>query len=89
MAGVAVAGLSAGRARAPRGSVRCTCAQPALKPLPWARPAPQVRTGLGSLPADFDAVARRAPGGLPSAASNLARWEAYAAAHMYDPSAKL
>lgn len=48
----------------------------------------QVRTGLGSVPADFDAVIKRV-GGLGSAASNLARWEAYAAAHMYDPSAKL
>ena len=45
---------------------------------------PQVRSGLGTLPADFDEVVRRA-GGLSSAASNLARWEAYAAAHMFDP----
>lgn len=42
-----------------------------------------VRAGLGSLPADFDEAVRRSS--LPSSASNLARWEAYAVAHMYDP----
>ena len=53
-----------------------------------------VRSRLGSLPADFDAVVAstggvRLPGGA-SSASNLAHWEAYATAHMYDPnSAKL
>jgi hypothetical protein len=46
----------------------------------------QVRTGLGSIPADFD-QAVRSPRGLPTSASNLARWEAYATAHMFDPSA--
>ena len=51
-------------------------------------PLPQVRSGLGSLPANFDAVVKRA-GSLGSAASNLARWEVYAAAHMFDPAAKL
>ncbi len=45
----------------------------------------QVRAGLGSLPADFDEAVRRS--GLPSSASNLTRWEAYAVAHMYDPNA--
>ena len=35
---------------------------------------------LGSLPTDFDAVS-----GLPPSAPALARWEAYARAHMYDP----
>lgn len=45
----------------------------------------QVRSGLGSLPADFDEAAKRA--GLPSSASNLARWQAYAVARMYDPAA--
>lgn len=48
-----------------------------------------VRSGLGSLPADFDAVVRRTAGRLSGsgAASNLALWEAYAAAHMFDPAA--
>lgn len=44
----------------------------------------QVRTGLGSLPADFDAALKGRA--LPTAASNLTHWEAYAAAHMFDPS---
>lgn len=44
----------------------------------------QVRTGLGSLPADFDEAGRR-DRVLPTSASNLARWEAYAAAHMFNP----
>ena len=47
-----------------------------------------MRTGLGSVPDDFDAMVKRA-GGVPSTASNLARWEAYSAAHFFDPSAKL
>ena len=47
-------------------------------------PALQVRTGLGCLPADFDSVVRAA--GVAHTASNLARWEAYAVAHMFDPS---
>jgi hypothetical protein len=42
-----------------------------------------VRTGLGCLPADFDSVVRAA--GVAHTASNLARWEAYAVAHMFDP----
>ena len=44
-----------------------------------------VRSGLGCLPADFDEVVKSA--GLASSASNLARWEAYAAAHWFDPAA--
>lgn len=44
----------------------------------------QVRSGLGSIPADFDTVCRQV--GLLSSASNRARWEAYAAAHMFNPS---
>lgn len=55
-------------------------AAPPTRPAP---PAVQVRAGLGSLPADFDEAVRRSS--LPSSASNLARWEAYAVAHMYDP----
>ncbi|KAL4857157.1 NADP-dependent malic enzyme [Chlorella vulgaris] len=42
-----------------------------------------VRTGLGSLPADFDAALKGRA--LPTTASNLTHWEAYAAAHMFDP----
>lgn len=55
---------------------------PALPPPP---PDTQVRSGLGSLPADFDEAVRHSAG-FPSSASNLARWEAYAVARMYDPS---
>ncbi|PSC71198.1 NADP malic enzyme [Micractinium conductrix] len=40
-----------------------------------------VRSGLGVTPPDFEAAVSR----LPSAACNLTRWEAYATAHMYDP----
>ncbi|PRW57539.1 NADP malic enzyme [Chlorella sorokiniana] len=43
-----------------------------------------VRSQLGTVPADFDAVCRQA--GVASSASNRARWEAYAAAHMFHPS---
>ena len=43
----------------------------------------QVRSGLGSIPADFDAVCRKA--GVGSGASNRAHWEAYSAAHMFNP----
>lgn len=43
----------------------------------------QVRSRLGSIPPDFDTVCRQA--GVASSASNLARWEAYAAAHMFHP----
>ena len=58
---------------------------PACPALPCpALLALQVRTGLGCLPADFDSVVRAA--GVAHTASNLARWEAYAGAHMFDPS---
>lgn len=42
-----------------------------------------VRTGLGSTPADFDAVVAAA--GEPADSPILVRWEAYARKHMFDP----
>lgn len=84
----------AGRAgRAPSLAARAASvgsgAPTLLPPLPCSLPAAplQVRSGLGSLPPDFDAVVRRAAGRLSGSgtASNLALWEAYAAAHMLDP----
>ena len=67
---------------------------PALVPMPRTPTGPKlmatvadfmVSTGLGSLPADFGEVVASA--GLPAGAHTLARWEAYARRHMFDPCA--